>query len=193
MTVIVGICEKGQVWLGADSYMGYGDYALERRWPKVFRLVVPQAEGSGVVMLVGESGDQRAGWLVRQLANLPKHEAGVDGLDYVAGPFVDKLREIYKEKGWALSENGREGGSAQLLIGYQGRLFSVWDEFQVVEGAEGYMAMGSGMYFALGALVVTEGIPPERRLDMVLEAVERHHVYVRRPFVIANCGDDMEA
>ena len=40
------------------------------------------------------------------------------------------------------------------------------------------------MYTALGALAVTEGIEPARRLQMVLDATALHDSYVRRPFTI---------
>ena len=37
MTVIIGIKHEGDVWLGADSFLGNGDYLYHTKDPKIFR------------------------------------------------------------------------------------------------------------------------------------------------------------
>ena len=181
MTVIVGVCDGSSVWMGADSLAGNSAYVLNGKLLKIVRLPVPLEGGSEAVMLIGSSGDFRPSFLLSQMA-LPEHEKGIDVLVYVAGKVVDCVRSAYRDNGYLQKESEREGGNCHILIGYQGRLFSMWDEFQVVETADPYMAVGSGMYLALGALAATERIKPERRVELALLAAEKHNPYVRRPF-----------
>jgi hypothetical protein len=197
MTAIIGVRDGSDVWMGADSFSGNSEYLMSVGRPKITRREVAQVTEKdnlpdGVdVMLVGTAGDWRPSFLLSQL-KLPPHHRGEDAFVYISSKLADCLRDLHREKGYLQKTAEREGGNCHVLIGYQGRLFSMWDEFQVVENAEPYMAIGSGMYIALGALATTEGIDPLRRLEMVLEITEHHHPYLNRPFHFEHVGNNHE-
>lgn len=193
MTIIVGVCDGRSVWMGADSFAGNGEYVLTGKLPKVWQAAVVEAETAVQrPILAGSSGDYRAGYLVR-LTPLPEDETE-DAYAYIAGPFVDALRKRFQEAGWQKLSDGRDGDNdVHVLVGYRGRLFSIWEDFQAVETVHDYMAIGAAMTVALGSLHSTGGIDSRTRIDMALKAAETHNAYVRRPFVRIGIGSGAEA
>ena len=177
MTAIVGVADGRTVWMGADSYAGNG-YALQMRGSKIIRRQLPD----GSPILFGVAGEMRA-MLLLDLMTLPERDPKMDAIHYVGLELVNAMRVEFAAAGFATTADGREAASqTQMLVGYDGRLFGMWNDYTLVDPAPQYLAMGSGMYTALGALAVTEGIEPIRRLEMVLDATARHDSYVRRPF-----------
>lgn len=191
MTIIIGFKHQGDVWLGADSFLGTDSYLYHVKEPKIFRAHVL----NGGPMLIGASGGSRAGFLVRSML-LPEHSEGVDTHTYIAEFFVNALRERYEKAGYLKTDNGTEENEAILMIGYQGGLFVVWYNFQVDEYDEDYAAIGSGMDIALGALwVIKEYFFDESamvRMRFALQACEHHNPYVRRPFTIMKVEEPKE-
>jgi ATP-dependent protease HslVU (ClpYQ) peptidase subunit len=190
MTIIIGIKHEGDVWLGADSFLGTDSYLYHVKEPKIFRAHVSK----GGPMLIGASGGSRAGFLVRSMLP-PEHLEGVDTHTYIAEFFVNALRDRYEKAGYLKTDNGTEENEAILMVGYQGSLFVVWYNFQVDEYDEDYAAIGSGMDIALGALhVLAEfshgGIM--EKLRAALFACEYHNPYVRRPFTIMKVEEPKE-
>jgi len=179
MTVIVGITDGSTVWMGADSFTG-NEYALQTRLSKIIRRQLKD----GSPILFGVAGEMRAMLLLGKM-NLPERDPETDAIHYVGLELVEAMRVEFAAAGFATTADGRDNASqTQLLIGYDGRLFGLWNDYTLVEPASPYLAMGSGIYTALGALAVTEGIEPIRRLEMVLDATALHSTYVRRPFTI---------
>ena len=178
MTVIIGITDGRTIWMGADSFVGNSNYALQMKQSKIIRRQLP----NGSDILFGCSGEMRVMLLLGAM-ELPDHKPGMDALYYVGIDLVNTMRSVFGDAGYATAQDGREGaGDACVLVGYDGRLFALWSDYTHAEPATDYMVMGSGMEVALGALAVTDGIPPRRRLEMVLEAVAQHSPYVRAPF-----------
>lgn len=184
MTVIVGITDGRAVYMGADSFIGNGDYALQYRHPKIIRRELP----GGQPILFGVSGEMRPMLLLGGLP-LPEHKPGGDALCYVGIELVNAMRTAFGEAGFATVRDGREhADNTTILIGYDGRLFAIWHDYTHAETATNYMAVGSGMYVALGALAATEGMLPFPRLEVALSAAKRHNAYVRAPYVIETIG-----
>lgn len=184
MTVIIGIADGRAVYMGADSFIGNGDYALQYKHPKIVRRELP----GGQPILFGVSGETRPMLLLGAMT-LPEHKPGVDALYYVGIELVNAMRTMFGEAGFSTAQDGREhAANTTVLIGYDGRLFAIWHDYTHAETANGYMAVGSGMYVALGALAATEGIDPFPRLEKVLTAAARHNAYVRAPYVVETIG-----
>lgn len=182
MTVIIGIKHEGEVWLGADAFLGNGQYAYRVAQPKIFRCQVP----NGGQMVIGVSGGHRANFLMRSI-ELPEHPKEMDTHTYVAEFLVNAIRERYSKAGYLENENSIEKNEAILLIGYYGRLFAVWYNFQVDEYAQNYAAIGAGMEIALGALWMVDvhsDYPPDEKIRLVLDACEEHSPWVSRPYTI---------
>lgn len=178
MTCIAGLVEGSTVWIGGGS-AGVGGYSLAvRADQKVFR---------NGPMLFGFTTSFRMGQLLRHALTIPDHDPRVPIEKYMATAFIDAVRECLKSHGFASKNNETERGGT-FLVGYQGRLFIVADDYQVGEAADGYDAVGCGFEIASGSLYSTDGRPARERIEIALKAAERHSAGVRGPFLIESLG-----
>lgn len=187
MTCIVGLVneDNGEVWLGGDS-AGVANQRMDiRADPKVFRI------GD---FAMGFTSSFRMGQLLQYKFNYHQNLEGTlkecrdgDLFQFMATEFIDRIRTILKEGGFAKVDNNVETGGA-FLVGIRGRLFTIHDDFQVAENVFPFTAIGSGEEFALGSLYATgrgglEPIPaPVRRVDLALKTAEAFTTSVSRPF-----------
>ena len=94
------------------------------------------------------------------------------------------LRQCLKDGGWARKQDEREEGGT-FLVGVRGRLYTIYDDYQVAQAADGFAAVGCGDQIALGALYATAGtgLKPKARITVALRAAERFSAGVRGPFI----------
>ena len=172
MTAIVGVVHDGQVHIGGDS-AGVSEWSLTVRADSKVFTNGPYA--------MGFCGSFRMGQLLRYTLATPEPDSDLER--FMATTFIDAVRECFKTGGWLKKENEREEGGL-FLVGVQGRLFRIDDDFQVGESADGFAAVGSGEEFALGALYATarSRMAPRKRIKLALEAAERFSTGVRGPF-----------
>ena len=178
MTCIVGLVDRGTVWLGADSAGIAGWDLMVVTDEKVF------ARGE---FLIGYTTSFRMGQLLEHSLEVPRRSVDQDVREFMVTVFIDAVRKCLKDGGWAEEEKKRESGGC-FLVGYAGRLFVISGEYQVLETSDGLNAVGCGAQVALGALHVTRGKPARKRLELALEAAERWNAGVRGPFVIKKLG-----
>ncbi|HZN70319.1 MAG TPA: hypothetical protein VFC00_01345 [Micromonosporaceae bacterium] len=173
MTAIVGLAERGSVYLGGDSAGVDGMSLAVRADTKVFR--------TGRY-LFGFTTSFRMGQLIRYSLKPPKPKGDLE--DFMATRFIDALRECLKTGGWARKENDREEGGT-FLVGIRGQLFAVYEDYQIARAADGFAAVGCGNEIALGAMYATArtGLGPRKRIRIALRAAERFSAGVRGPFV----------
>lgn len=179
MTCIVGMKTDSGVYIGGDS-ANTSDSGLQTilAGRKVFFI-----GGEKNRMLLGCTTSCRMMQLLHYELQLPPYEEGMDVEEYLVTKFVNAVRDCLNAGGFAKKEENREEGG-NFLIGYQGRLFEVQDDYQVSEPVNGYEAVGSGAKFALGALYATPHLPPEERIELALQAATYHNAYVRPPYLI---------
>ena len=175
MTCIVGLVDKGQVFIGGDS-AGVNTARLSlvvRNDRKVFR------NGDFVM---GFESSFRMGQLLAFNFDPPKPRVGIDVMTYMVTDFIDAARARMKEGGFArVKEAAEEGGT--FLVGYSGRLFHISDDFQVGESSHGFDACGCGDLIALGSLRSTRTwTDPGARVKEALECAETFSAGVRAPF-----------
>jgi hypothetical protein len=171
VTAVVGLVHNGTVHLGGDSAGVSGWDLTVRADPKVFT-VGPFA--------IGFTTSFRMGQVLRWSFKPPKPPA--DHLDrFIATTLVDAARDALKAAGFARKDHDQEEGGA-WLVGVAGRLFHVQSDYNVAESADGYTAVGCGAQVAHGVLYATPTVPPRRRLQLALEAAQRHSAGVRGPF-----------
>jgi hypothetical protein len=171
MTAVVGLVHNGTVHLGGDSAGVSGWDLTVRTDPKVF---------TNGPYAIGFTTSWRMGQVLRWAFKPPKPPA--DHLDkFMSTTLVDAARDALKAAGFARKDREQEEGGT-WLIGVVGRLFTVHGDYQVAESADGYTAVGCGAQVAHGVLYATPGLPPRRRLQLALEAAERHSAGVRGPF-----------
>ncbi|MFI9019060.1 hypothetical protein ACIGZI_34045 [Streptomyces griseus] len=179
MTVIVGLATKHRVHLGADSAGVSGLQLTVRADPKTFR------NGQYVM---GFTTSFRMGQLLRYSFHAPPAPPTADDLHgFMVTTWTNDLRTCLKDGGWARRDSDQEQAGT-FLVGVHGRLFSIWDDYQVAEHADGYAAVGCGDDLALGALHATAhlGMAPRARLTAALAAADHHSAGVTGPYTYAS-------
>jgi ATP-dependent protease HslVU (ClpYQ) peptidase subunit len=179
VTCIVGIAEKGKVWIGGDSQ-------ATRNGTKV--LMTDGKVAQNGEFLIGVSGTARFCTLARHTFQPPGLSADADVDEYMAAEFADAWRACLKENGASSAEDGLETFDGMLLIGVRGRLYEIDGCFAVIRPLDSYSAVGSGDNIALGALHATAGMPPEKRIRLALAAAEKWDDGVAAPFHIKSVG-----
>lgn len=175
MTCIVGLIDRGIIWMGGDSAGGSEQSISDRLDVKVF------IKGS---MLLGFTSSFRMGQLLRYKLKIPKQSRDVPVHEYMATHFVDAVRVCLKKGGFAEKEKEAESGG-QFMVGYAGRLFSIYPDYQVAERRDGFDACGCGENYSLGSLYSTAlALGPKARVEQALKAAERFSSGVRGPFTI---------
>lgn len=176
MTCIVGIAREGAVYIGGDSCGSTSSSWVHVPNPKVF----PLGEG----MLVGAAGSFRMIDLLRFSVRLPAHDAAVSADAFMRTAFVAALRKTFLDEGYLHRECLRDSGG-NFMVGYQGQLFEVQDDFSVLNAPEYGLSCGSGEAPARGSLWTTRGAWDCRlRVQQALEAAEATTPSVRGPFLI---------
>jgi ATP-dependent protease HslVU (ClpYQ) peptidase subunit len=173
MTCVAGIVHDGKVTIGGDSAgVCPVDGKLQlRKDPKVFR------NGE---YLIGVSGSWQVNHILR-FTRLPDGNAvsSVEPFMHMVKAFLPAVKEAVQGC----------TDEFELLVGFHGRLFHVYNTGQVSEEQAPYEAIGSGDQVARGALhalaLVSYEIFSEReRIEAALTAAERFCSDVRGPFTI---------
>ncbi len=176
MTAIGGLVRGEKVYIGGDS-AGVQSYQITvRRDEKVF------LNGD---ILVGCCGSFRMRDLLRHKFIAPARSIREDLDVYMRTTFVDAVMRCFQEGKFAeMDKEVQRGGS--FLVGIEGRLYHIEDDFQIGEALAGYDAIGNADDVVLGSLFTTQrlDLPPQRCLELALEAAESHTTDVRRPFHI---------
>jgi len=180
MTCIVGLRAAGRVWLGGDrAAVDQSHYLSRCEQPKIFR------RGE---MILGYTSSFRMGQLLQFRLAVPDcpDEQPLD--EFMCTKFVDAVRTCLKDGGYTKVEHSRET-IGTFLVGFRGQLYVVDDDYNVRrDGA--FMAVGSGVSVALGALYATTDRTPRERLLSALRAASEFVTTVRPPFDILCEGDD---
>ena len=182
MTCIVGLEHQGSVWMGADSLSSNSvlTWTKHRTDAKIFRV------GD---MLLGFCGSPRVAQAIRYGFKPPAHPKRETTPRYLVNRFVPALRKFLMAAGTANEDKKQESiaGSSSFLLAYRGRLFAVWDNYQVDRYAHGYAATGSGYQLSMGAMHVMRGCDywhPGNIIRKALAAAAEHDPGVGRPFIV---------
>lgn len=177
MTVIAGVIDGGHAWIGGDSAIS--DMKTHELTTCVNQKVFKLGE-----FVVGCSGSARVADALRYGFDPPKHPRRLDVARYMRTAFINGVRETLKTAGVLKQKDSVESCETTMLIAYRGRLFIIEDDLHVHEAVDDYAAVGSGGAVANGALSVSQGVPPRKRILAALTAAERHTASVRRPFYV---------
>jgi ATP-dependent protease HslVU (ClpYQ) peptidase subunit len=181
LTCIVGLVEKGAVWMGGDSL-------VVRDGLKV-TLAVGKVAHRGEFLL-GTCGNHRLLSLARHVFEPPPLVAEADVDAYMAKEFAEAWRACLKDAGALTVENGYETQDGMMMVGVRGGgLYEIDGGFGVMRTDDNCGAIGSGDNIALGALFATPELDPERRILRALEAAEKWNDGVRGPFTVESIGE----
>jgi ATP-dependent protease HslVU (ClpYQ) peptidase subunit len=179
MTCIVAIAQNGTVYMGSDHAASddKSGWVMSRKEPKVFK--------------VGQYGiaftdSFRMGQILQYSWTPPKYTPTKtnSGLDkFMRTKFIDSVKVAFKDHGFGDIGGNDEDTGGIFIVGLEGRIFVVDEDFHVGENVVNYMAEGSGGMFALGALHATKNQKnPKMRLKLALEAASEFSMSVAPPF-----------
>lgn len=172
MTCIVGIAHHGQVILGADSAGTGGTDQRIRRDRKVF------VNGE---LIFGFTSSFRMGQLLEFNLTPPSIIEGQEPFSYAVRALVPAIRDALKAGGFSKIDSGRETGGV-FLVGFRGRLFTIYEDFQVGEDLGSIASVGCGDAYALGAMHALSSADPMVRLQAGLDAAATFSAGVAGPF-----------
>lgn len=180
MTCVIVIKEGGTVYMGADS-AGSDLYTIRTR-------IDPKVHKVGPFMF-GFTTSFRMGQLLAHSFAAPDRDPRISVEKFMSTSFVDAVRACLKAGGYAGKSNEVESGGT-FLVAYEGRAFTVYDDYQVAESALPYEAVGCGTDMAMGSLFTTQGgsMAPGARIELALRAAEAFSCGVRGPFVQMTSG-----
>ena len=179
MTAIAALVHDGKVWMGGDSAGVDGRLGLHlRKDPKVF--IVGE-------FIIGFTTSFRMGQILRFNLNPEKPTEGEDQFHYMVTKFIPAVTKALEDSKWLKSrESVAEGGT--FLVGWRGKLFAIYPDFQVAELSTPYNACGCAIDLILGSLYTTglqnDAIGPYERVETSLRAAEAFSAGVRGPFTI---------
>ncbi len=183
MTCIVGLIDKGTVYVGGDSAGSAGYDTQIRKDKKVF---------TKDKMCFGFTSSYRMGQIIQNVFAIPSHFSEKTVFNYLCSDFISGLIKCFKDNGYAEVNNNVVSGG-HFLLGYRGELFKIQGDFQVSQAETEYDACGCGDSYALGALRAMEsnkGLKPEDRILRALEVAEYFSNGVGRPFHIVKIEKD---
>lgn len=181
MTCIVAVKSKNKVILGGDSALVdlQNGHKVKLNSPKVF---------TNSQYIIGYAGSARMGQLLQNYfkpSSPPKDPQKLEC--HMVTTFVDELRALAEEKGLRLDASDENFNDfASILVGINGRIFIIEEDWQASEWAYDYAAIGSGCSVALGSLHTTADleIDPEQRVMYALTAASEHTLTVSAPYHI---------
>lgn len=179
MTCIVGLEQDGIIYMGSDS-------AITDSPSMALRIMDDPKICVNDDMIIGCSSSLRILQLMHHALDVPDKPQKKSDLEFLVTDFVDAVRTLQKDKGSMKKENEFETHDAHILLGYNGRLYCMEDDFQIYKIPDKWHAVGCGADLALGAMHATANLrlKPEDRVRMALEAAEAYSAGVRRPFHI---------
>lgn len=173
MTCIVGLVDKGKVYIGGDSAGVAGTHIQNRKDVKVF---------TNGPFVMGFTTSFRMGQLLHYSLKIPsKIKPRQDEMEYMVNVFIPAVQKCLKDGGWV--NDGKQCGN--FLVGFNGRLFEVHEDYQVGEVHDPFNAVGCGEQYAKGAMMCNGHIKdPIKRLTNALECAAHFSAGVQGPFVI---------
>lgn len=182
MSCVVGYNYKSHIYMAYDSIEYSADDATYRTtsMDKCF------IKGN---MLFGIVGSIRAVSLIKYKFKIPPKGKIEDDQEYLSTVFIDSLIKVL-EKNDCLAKSEDEGrmSNCNLLIGYNKKLYEMFQDFYIGEIIDPpYEAIGANCSYALGSmhsLHYNEIYKPEEKLLMSLEAVKKFSTTICNPFKI---------
>lgn len=180
MTCIVAIAQNGVVYMGSDHAASDDKtgWILSRKEPKCFK--------------VGQYGiaftdSFRMGQILQYSWAPPKYTPTKtnSGLDkFMRTKFIESVKLAFKDNGYgSIGSSSEEDTGGIFIVGLEGRIFTIDEDFHVGENVVNYMAEGSGGQIALGALYATKNQKnPRLRLKAALEAASEFNMSVAPPY-----------
>lgn len=185
MTAIVAYTDGKTIYMAGDSFIGDDATKDSCKAPKVYQV--------GKNLLVGLCGQVRQELLLESFLKktFPKKTSMVTE-DWIKFEMPNLLFHYFKDNGAVVEREGAHTlGDSEYILGFDGKLFYLNDDFGVWETKENVASIGAGKQYCLGALhVLKEELSgnPEAVLIKSLEAAEKWCPLVTGPFILRKIG-----
>lgn len=174
MTCIIGLVNKGDVFLGGDRAATEG-VNLDQFLLKEAKVFMRGDVGFGVC------GLPKVMDVIKHVLTIPEDNEE-DAKTYVVGSLIPAMRDVLVNYDCTIVEDNQAMIHGAVLIAYRGRLFRMEMNFQVTENSVGFEAAGCGAQPALGSLRATRGKGPKRRIIEALTVSAENNAGVKGPF-----------
>lgn len=175
MTCIVGLVDKGTVYMGGDS-AGVAGYSISVRADEKVFINGP--------FIMGFTSSFRMGQLLRYKFKCPEQTTDQTDMEYMVITFIDAVRELFSENGFGSMQDKADNKGGNFLVGYKGNLYNIDNDFQVGRPSINYDSVGCGSDIAMGALYASSGKKAEARVELALTAASEFSAGVVAPFTI---------
>lgn len=186
MTCIIAFKGRNGIVMGADSqsigWMKYGLKTTPRHSRKLFYV--------GETLMACAGSGRISELMQYKLAdNITTYPAEEDDIHkWMCTVFIDAVRKTLQDGGAKKKEDEIETASGGLLlVALRGRIFSVFEDFQVLERNDSFAAGGSGEPVAIGAIqaLLDCGQTDDKKIVLsALKAAAKHSIGVGGPFTI---------
>lgn len=180
MTCIVAIAQNGTVYMGSDHAASDDKtgWIISRKEPKCFKV------GQYAIAFTDSF---RMGQILQYSWSPPKYTPTKtnSGLDkFMRTKFIESVKVAFKDGGYgSIGSSSDEDTGGIFIVGLEGRIFTIDEDFHVGESVFNYMAEGSGGQIALGALHATKNQKnPKLRIKAALEAATEFNMSVAAPY-----------
>lgn len=177
MTCVIGMIKDDKVYIGADNVGANSSTKISRNDLKVFKKDD---------MLIGCSSSYRMINLLQYQLQMPLRDNKLTDDEYMYISFIESVRYLFKKGGYTFINNNVESGG-NFIVGYNGKLYEIQEDFQIEKPSDNFCCIGSGSYYAYGAmkiLVENKLLSAEEILTKALEVSEYYNPFVRKPFHI---------
>lgn len=149
MTVIVGIADKGKVYIGGDRGHSDSHTLVSSSQPKIFEVgqyIIGYAGNTGI----GQAIVHNFPFPAVKSSNIYKHMTTV---------FIPQLRSFIIDNNIKLPES--DDDNAGFIVGVKGKIYEIdLSDYQCVEYTE--VAIGTGSSYAYGSIYNNNNNPEER-------------------------------
>jgi len=170
MTCIVGLVDKGDIYMGGDSAGVAGLSITIRADEKVF---------TNGEFIMGFTSSFRMGQLLRYKFEAPKQLQSQSDMKYMVTDFIDAVQKCFVEHGFGSKTSG-----GNFLVGYNGNLYNIQSDYQVGLSHKAFESVGCGSDLAMGSMYTSSGKKPEARVLLALETASMFSIGVAAPFVV---------
>jgi len=117
--------------------------------------------------------------LLRYKFDIPEYVTGRDKRAYLVADFAEALQNYLIKVNFH-----KDGLGGNLLLSWEGELFTIGEHLQVCNTADNYDAIGKSSEVAIGSLYTTAqlDLSPLQRLYLALKATEHHTCVVSSPY-----------
>lgn len=176
MTCIVAIEQDGIAYIGSDSFVGTEHVRDSIDKPKFF--------SKGKHFVIGFAGGLRGAQIIEHSVKFRRRRKGETAEHYLVTEVSHKLREAFSQEGVNIQQAGQsDTHDTDFIVCIDGKIHLIQGDYSVVRSRHGFIAIGAGQDFALGALAtVEEDLTPEEKITKALGVAAEFSPQVCGPF-----------